>query len=271
MVVTKVVTNEIDQFKFEEEEDEEALDRFVELSDFEGDFDRSFAVHPPGPMTTQIEKSSEEEVMTSIPRRGLRELVAGRKGSLSKDVPKNQLPPNPPPPPLQSPLGLFPNPNLQKKKRKGKEREEGKVSPLKGPKQQKVEKSLEALKDEKTELSKKLTAVDRARLSAKSFLKSAETQAEEQRQQLHLTEIKLATQRQLVLDQKELVRTDSELREAENIFFPEDIQEIPITLPPPEQVSTTQAPPPSVEIAIKGPKRVKRFSHQRRPKIPWTP
>ena len=119
-----------------------------------------------------------------------------------------------------------------------------------------------------------------------------ETQAEDQRQQLRITEINLATQRQLVLDLKaELqkandavrvaretskaiettsyerevqdtetrlaeevagmcrdyyakiwaealnqagVSVDSELRRAGNIFFPEDIREVPATLPPPE-------------------------------------
>ena len=44
--------------------------------------------------------------------------------------------------------------------------------------------------------------MEKACLSAKAFLKSAEVQAEDQRKQLHLTEIELATQRQLVLDLK---------------------------------------------------------------------
>ncbi|KAL0016312.1 hypothetical protein SO802_003381 [Lithocarpus litseifolius] len=194
-------------------------------------------------VVTRIDTSSEEKEKTaSNPRRGLKELVAGRKGSSSKDNPKTQLPPNPPLPPLPSPLGLLPVPNLQKKKRKGKEIEEGKVFPPKEPKQQKVtkdrereisveskedslgaevtqqdfetkewirearneakaqaqsrakvEKSLGTLKHEKAELAKKLTAAERARLSVESFLKSVETQAEEQRQWLHLTKIELAT------------------------------------------------------------------------------
>ena len=74
-------------------------------------------------------------------RRGLKDLVAGRnKGSSSKEAPKTQLPPNPPLPPLPSPLGLLPNPNLQKKKRKEKDIEKGEIVPMKGLKQQKTTK-----------------------------------------------------------------------------------------------------------------------------------
>ena len=65
----------------------------------------------------------------------------------------------------------------------------------------KVEKSL-ALKQEKVELSDKLVEVKRARLSAEVGLKIAERQAEDQRQQFHITEIDLATQKQLVMDLK---------------------------------------------------------------------
>jgi len=141
-------------------------------------------------------------------------------------------------------------------------------------------------------------------------------QAEDQCKQLHMTEIELATQRQLVLDLKaELqkakdatrvarkaseatetasyergvletktrlveemagvcrdycaetwvealnwvrVPADSELRRAENIFFPEDIQEVPAMLPPPiadplpppKQLPTIQAPSPDAEVSI---------------------
>ena len=54
------------------------------------------------------------------------------------------------------------------------------------------------------------------------------------------------------------VPTDSELRSAENIFFPKDIQEVPVTfLPPianplylPEQLPTIQASSPNAEILI---------------------
>ena len=66
----------------------------------------------------------------------------------------------------------------------------------------KTEKSLGALKQKQTELSNKLIAADRVHLSAKVGLKNVEMQAEDQRKQLHMTEIELATQRQLVLDLK---------------------------------------------------------------------
>ena len=65
-----------------------------------------------------------------------------------------------------------------------------------------VEKSLGALKQEQIEMSKKLKAADQARLSVKAGLKTVERLVEDQRQKLHLTEIDLATQRQLVLDLK---------------------------------------------------------------------
>ena len=65
-----------------------------------------------------------------------------------------------------------------------------------------VEKSLGALKQEKAKLSEKLKETDKARLSAEAGLKTVERQAEDQRQKLHLTEIDLATQRQLVIDLK---------------------------------------------------------------------
>ena len=65
-----------------------------------------------------------------------------------------------------------------------------------------VEKLLRATKQEQFKLSKKLKAVDQARSSAEAGLKTAERQAEDQRQKLHLTEINLATHKQLVMDLK---------------------------------------------------------------------
>ena len=115
-------------------------ERPIELSDFEADLDKLSATHSPTLVVSWIEISSEEEKMALNPRRSLRDLVAGRKGSLSKDALTTQLPPNPPLPPLPSPLGLHPDPNLQKKKRKGKEIEEGEIAPLKESKQQKKNK-----------------------------------------------------------------------------------------------------------------------------------
>ena len=69
-------------------------------------------------------------------RKGLRDLLAGRnQGSISKEVPKSQTPPNlpsPPPPPTTN-LSLLPISNL-KKKRKDQELEKGEVVPQKGGK-----------------------------------------------------------------------------------------------------------------------------------------
>ena len=53
------------------------------------------------------------------------------------------------------------------------------------------------------------------------------------------------------------VLADFELKRAENIFFPEDIREVPVMLhtpvadpiPPPEQLSITQAPPLDVGVS----------------------
>ena len=51
-------------------------------------------------------------------------------------------------------------------------------------------------------MSEKLKVADHAHLSAEADLKTVERQAEDQRQKLHLTEIDLATRRQLVADLK---------------------------------------------------------------------
>ena len=109
---------EINQFQLEEEEG--ALERPVEFSDSEAEFDRLFAAHSPRLVVVQVDTScEEEEEMVLNPRRGLKDLVARRKGSSSKDAPQTQLPPNPPLPLLPFPLILHPDPNLQRKKRKG--------------------------------------------------------------------------------------------------------------------------------------------------------
>ena len=102
----------------------------VEHSDFEANFDRFSVAQSPKLVVVWVDKSSEEEVEMALnPRRGLRDLVARRKGGSSKDAKKTQLPPNPTLPPLPSPLGLLLDPNLQKRKRKGKEIEEGDFAP----------------------------------------------------------------------------------------------------------------------------------------------
>ena len=66
----------------------------------------------------------------------------------------------------------------------------------------KTEKSLGALEQKQTKLANKLTITERVHLNAEAGLKSLETKAEDQCKQLHMIEITLATQRQLVLDLK---------------------------------------------------------------------
>ena len=78
-----------------------------------------------------------------------------------------------------------------------------------------VEKFLGALKQEQAELSEKLKEADQARLSAEVGLKTVERQAEDQRQKLHLTEIDLATQKQLVIDLKVELQKAKEAAETE--------------------------------------------------------
>ena len=130
---------EIDQFRLEEEG--EMQERPVELSNSKGEFDRSSMAHSPRLIIARVDNNSEEEEdMALNPRKGLKDILAGRnKGSSSKETPKTQLPPNLPPPHLPSPLGILSNPNLQKKKRKEKDIEEGKMLP-KDPKQHKITK-----------------------------------------------------------------------------------------------------------------------------------
>ena len=61
------------------------------------------------------------------------------------------------------------------------------------------------LKEDQAKLSEQLKEVIRVRDSSNAGLKNAEKQAEEQRKQLHFTEINLATKKQLVKDlRKEL-------------------------------------------------------------------
>ena len=64
-------------------------------------------------------------------------------------------------------------------------------------------------------MSEKLKVADHARLSAETDLKTVERQAEDQRQKLHLTEIDLATRRQLVADLKVELQKAKEAAEAE--------------------------------------------------------
>ena len=65
-----------------------------------------------------------------------------------------------------------------------------------------TKKALGATKEENKNLASKLIAEERERKSAEARLKSAHTQAKDQRKLLYQTEIELATSRQLVLDLK---------------------------------------------------------------------
>ena len=76
-----------------------------------------------------------------------------------------------------------------------------------------VEKSLGAAKQEQSELSEKLEMVDQAHSSVEAGLKTVKRQAEEHRQKLHLIEIDLATQKQMVIDlQVELQKAKEEVQ-----------------------------------------------------------
>ena len=129
---------EIDQFHLGEEG--EVLEKPVELSNSEADFDRFFASHSLRLIIARVDTNLEdkEEGIDLKQRTSLKGLLANRnKGSSSKEVPKTQVPPSLSPHPLPvTTMGLLPNPNL-KRKRKLQEVEEGEVIPLKGVKQPK--------------------------------------------------------------------------------------------------------------------------------------
>ena len=65
-----------------------------------------------------------------------------------------------------------------------------------------VEKAIGALRLEKESLNEKVKEAIKARDSAEAGLKTTTRQVEDMRQQLHLTEINLATEKQAVLDLK---------------------------------------------------------------------
>ena len=66
--------------------------------------------------------------------------------------------------------------------------------------QSEIEKEVGNLKEDQARLFEQLNEAVRARDNFEAGLKNAEKQAEEQRKQLHFTEINLATERQLVKD-----------------------------------------------------------------------
>ncbi|XP_050278232.1 uncharacterized protein LOC126719754 [Quercus robur] len=78
-----------------------------------------------------------------------------------------------------------------------------------------VEKFVESFKQENFELTEKFKESKKARKSALAGLKNAETQAEDQRQKLFVTETSLATEKQTVLDLKAtLQKAEEEVRRA---------------------------------------------------------
>ena len=68
--------------------------------------------------------------------------------------------------------------------------------------QREVEKALGIVKEEKTQLAKKLKTSEHKRLSALARLKTAKTQAEDQRKLLYTTELNLATEKATILSLK---------------------------------------------------------------------
>ncbi|KAL0013065.1 hypothetical protein SO802_000134 [Lithocarpus litseifolius] len=101
---------EIDHFHFEEEE-EKAQEEPWDISDSEGNLDKSSAAPSPKLIVARVDESiGKEEEMALDPRRGLRDIMANRnKGSSSKGVPKSQvLDDLPPPLPPTTTLGLPP-------------------------------------------------------------------------------------------------------------------------------------------------------------------
>ena len=76
-----------------------------------------------------------------------------------------------------------------------------------------MEKTLGSLKHDHLELTEKFKESENRRKSAEAGLKSAETQAEDQRKELYSTQINLATEKQAVMDLKTaLQKVKDELR-----------------------------------------------------------
>ena len=76
-----------------------------------------------------------------------------------------------------------------------------------------VEKTVGSLKQEIFELTEKFKESEKQRKSAEVGLKSAETQAEDQRQKLYVIETSLATEKQNVLELKAaLQKAEDEMR-----------------------------------------------------------
>ena len=78
-----------------------------------------------------------------------------------------------------------------------------------------IEKALGTANNEKTQLAEKLKVAENGQKSAEAGLKSAETQAEDQRKELYTTQLNLATEKAAVLDlQAKLERAKEALKVA---------------------------------------------------------
>ena len=79
-----------------------------------------------------------------------------------------------------------------------------------------VEKALGAVNHEKTQLAEKLKIAENRRRSAEAGLKSAEAQAEDQRKELYITQLNLATEKATILDlQSKLQKAEEALKVAQ--------------------------------------------------------
>ncbi|KAL0013581.1 hypothetical protein SO802_000650 [Lithocarpus litseifolius] len=203
---------EIDRIRFEEEAG--VVERPVELSDSKVECEGHSSTLQVRLPVVRPDTSSEEEGMDLKPRTSLRGLMAERSkgGSTSGEPSKNKAASNLPHPPFHPPTnpGLKVDPNLKKKRpvevtqhvfvaeeciKRAHEDTKAEVHL-----RLEAERQLGTLRQERANLYGKLKKVEKARLSAQTGLKTVERQAEDQRQQLHVTEINLATEKQRVID-----------------------------------------------------------------------
>ena len=73
-----------------------------------------------------------------------------------------------------------------------------------------VEKALGVANNKKTQLAEKLKHAESTRKSAEAGLKNAEAQAEDQRKELYITQLNLATEKAAVLDLKSKLQKPEE-------------------------------------------------------------
>ena len=127
---TPSLDEQIDQFKFEEEDSEE-----VQILSADEAFDR----HSAAPLLNLAVPDDSEEDMQSLDQLMKNRRPKGVTKGTGTSQPTVNLPPPPPPPPAPKDPGLKPLPDLKKKRvvTDVTDVEEGEVVPPKGPKQQK--------------------------------------------------------------------------------------------------------------------------------------